>query len=85
MTTIFSLYKLKSILEKLVSKINSKAEKTDVDAISSILDTSTTDNNKVLMVVNGAPSWQSVQVFYSSTSEPQNSTGSDGDIYLVTE
>ena len=44
----------------------------------------TADNGKVLMVVNGAWSTNSVQVYYTGTSTPSNTQGNNGDIYLQT-
>lgn len=90
--TLISFERLKPIIQSLASSINKKADKTDLDTLTQTINSiptvpsvSSTDNNKVLMVINGAPSWQAIQTIYSGTSEPQDSTGSDGDIYLVTE
>lgn len=54
------------------------------DADSSLPAVTSSDNGKVLGVLNGA--WAAVQpvTIYSGTSSPSSSTGSDGDIYIQT-
>jgi hypothetical protein len=44
------------------------------------------DNNKIMMVVNGAWAAQSVnvQAYYTGSNVPSNSLGNNGDLYLQT-
>lgn len=47
---------------------------------------SSTDNNKIMMVQNGAWAAKTItmQVYYTGTSAPSSSLGNDGDIYIQT-
>lgn len=45
---------------------------------------SSSDNNKILQVVNGVWTLVSPASVYSGSSFPSNSTGNDGDLYLQT-
>ena len=59
--------------------ITNGAASATVDGLPSV---TSTDNGKILQVVNGQWSAVTPSVIYSGNAAPQNSMGNDGDIYL---
>ena len=59
---------------------------TAVDRAMTVPVVSSSDNNKVMMVQNGVWAARSItmQVYYTGSSAPSSSLGSDGDIYIQT-
>lgn len=61
-----------------------------ISEINSIPRSTSDDNGKVLSVINGVPTWTSIddiisiQKYYTGTEDPTSSIGSDGDLYLKT-
>lgn len=57
-----------------------------VDRAMTVPAVSSSDNNKVMMVQNGVWAARSItmQVYYTGSSAPSSSLGSDGDIYIQT-
>ena len=57
---------------------------TSISGVKQIPSCSTSDNDKVLTVVGGVPTWATVvyQTFYTGSAEPTSTLGSDGDLYL---
>ena len=53
-------------------------------SIDTLPTVTSSDNGKVLQVVNGAWTLVTPTAIYSGTSAPNNSTGNDGDLYLQT-
>ena len=67
-------------LSSSVTTINSKTS--SWDNLEGLPAVSSTDNSKILMVVNGSWNLVSPSVIYSGTNTPTNTTGNDGDVYL---
>jgi hypothetical protein len=55
-----------------------------ISALSNILDASTADNGKVLMVVNGQFTLVNPVVLYSGSEAPSDMYGNNGDLYMQT-
>lgn len=57
-----------------------------IDRAMTVPAVSSSDNNKVMMVQNGVWTARSItmQVYYTGSSAPSSSLGSDGDIYIQT-
>lgn len=55
-----------------------------ISSIFQLPTVSSSDNGKILRVVNGQWTLITPNVVYSGTGEPDNSLGNDGDIYLQT-
>lgn len=55
-------------------------------SVRELPEVTSSDNNKILMVVNGAWAAQTVDIqsYYTGSSEPSNSIGNNGDLYLQT-
>ena len=67
-------------LSSSVTTINSKTG--SWDNLEGLPAVSSTDNSKILMVVDGSWNLVSPSVIYSGTNAPANTTGNDGDVYL---
>ena len=59
-------------------------DKFDSIADKLLPDYSTDDNKKILSIIDGIPTWVTVQTFYTGTADPTSDIGSDGDLYLKT-
>ena len=70
----------------LANSIQAKVTAIDasISALSNILDASTADNGKVLMVVNGQFTLVNPVVLYSGSGTPSDMYGNNGDLYMQT-
>lgn len=61
-----------------------------ISEINELPSSTTNDNDKILSVVDGVPTWVTIdsiitiQKYYTGQDDPDSSIGSDGDLYLKT-
>lgn len=62
--------------------MSGKAVASAISNVKQLPSYSTANNNMVLSIVNGTPTWVKVVTIYTGTATPASSLGTDGDLYI---